>query len=162
MQKESGAEHLIQVIDVRDVADWMVHCIEENIVGVYNATGPAKELSMKTMLQGIRAGIPSQTAFEWVDLEFVEKEKVSVESHFPLCAAGRGHGRVPRVQHFTRLAPTPEIPPGTLPKQLWIGTTRSLPSCNPELRRNSPQRKTKSPGSMPKNACWGNGAPVST
>jgi len=83
-------EDPIQLIDVRDVADWVIHCVENNIVGVYNATGPAKELSMKAMLQGAGAGIPSQVAFEWVDQEFLEKEKVSVESHFPLYAAPVG------------------------------------------------------------------------
>jgi len=83
-------EDPIQVIDVRDVADWVIHCIENNIVGVYNATGPAKELSTKAMLEGTRAGISSHVAFEWVDLEFLEKEKVSVESHFPLYAAPVG------------------------------------------------------------------------
>src|SRR5258707_498753 len=34
----------IQVIDVRDLADWIIHCIENSLVGVYNATGPEKEL----------------------------------------------------------------------------------------------------------------------
>jgi 2'-hydroxyisoflavone reductase len=83
-------EDPIQLIDVRDVADWVIHCIENNIVGVYNATGPAKELSMKAMLKDTSAGIPNQVAFEWVDLEFLEKEKISVESHFPLYAAPVG------------------------------------------------------------------------
>jgi len=83
-------EDPIQVIDVRDVADWVIHCIENNIVGVYNATGPAKELSMKAMLESARVGISSQVAFEWVDLEFLEKEKVSLESHFPIYAAPVG------------------------------------------------------------------------
>ena len=80
----------IQIIDVRDVADWIVYCIERNIVGVYNATGPAKELSMKALLQGIRSAISSPADFEWVDFDFLEKEKVSVESHFPLYAAPVG------------------------------------------------------------------------
>ena len=83
-------EDPIQLIDVRDVADWVIHCIENNIVGVYNATGPAKELSMKVMLKDTNAGIPGQVTFEWVDLDFLEKEKVSVESHFPLYAAPVG------------------------------------------------------------------------
>ena len=83
-------EDPIQIIDVRDVADWIIHCIENNIVGIYNATGPAKELSMKGMLQATRAGVSSQVGFEWVDLDFLEKEKVSVESHFPLYAAPIG------------------------------------------------------------------------
>ena len=83
-------EDPIQVIDVRDVAGWIIHCIENNVVGVYNATGPAKELSMKVMLEGIRAAISSRVAFEWVDFEFLEKEKVSVEKHFPLYATPVG------------------------------------------------------------------------
>ena len=83
-------EDPIQIIDVRDVADWIVHCIETNVVGVYNATGPAKELSMKAMLQAARAGISSQASFEWVDSDFLEKEKISVESHFPLYAPPLG------------------------------------------------------------------------
>ena len=28
----------IQLIDVRDLADWIIHCIENNVVGVYNKT----------------------------------------------------------------------------------------------------------------------------
>src|SRR5882672_5581951 len=42
----------IQIIDVRDVADWIIHCLENNFVGVYNATGPDKPLSMKGMVEG--------------------------------------------------------------------------------------------------------------
>jgi 2'-hydroxyisoflavone reductase len=80
----------IQLIDVRDVADWIVHCIENNIVGAYNVTGPAEELAMKAMLQGIRAGVSSKADFEWIDLDFLEKEKVAVESQFPLYAAPVG------------------------------------------------------------------------
>jgi len=42
------------------------------------------------MLQGTRAGITSQVGFEWVNLDFLEKEKISVESRFPLYAAPVG------------------------------------------------------------------------
>src|SRR5580658_9520249 len=46
----------IQIVDVRDVADWIVHCLEDSILGIYNVTGPEKELSMKEMVEGVRAG----------------------------------------------------------------------------------------------------------
>src|SRR5580658_3335758 len=53
----------IQLIDVRDVADWIVHCLEQKIVGVYNVTGPAKPLSMKGMVEGVRTGTAAQVEF---------------------------------------------------------------------------------------------------
>jgi 2'-hydroxyisoflavone reductase len=73
----------IQLIDVRDLADWVVHCIEAGIVGVYNATGPAKELSMQAMLQGIRQGIGAEISFTWVDHSFLEAQGVK-SGRFPL------------------------------------------------------------------------------
>jgi 2'-hydroxyisoflavone reductase len=131
-------EDPIQVIDVRDVADWIIHCIENSIVGVYNATGPAKELSMKAMLQDARAGISSQVAFEWVDLDFLEKEKVSVESRFPLYAAPVGETAgfhrcniSHAVSHGLKFRPVSETAKATLD---WY---KSLP---PELQpRIAPQ-----------------------
>ena len=32
----------IQIIDVRDVADWIVLCLERSLLGIYNVTGPGK------------------------------------------------------------------------------------------------------------------------
>jgi 2'-hydroxyisoflavone reductase len=73
----------IQIIDVRDLSDWIIHCIEDRIVGVYNATGPAKELSMKAMLEGIRKGIESQASFTWIDNASLRSHGVP-EGQFPL------------------------------------------------------------------------------
>ncbi|HEY5909624.1 MAG TPA: NAD-dependent epimerase/dehydratase family protein [Verrucomicrobiae bacterium] len=72
----------IQIIDVRDLADWVIHCIENNVVGIYNATGPAKEMSMKVMLEGIRQGTGSDVSFRWVDTGFLKAQ--GVEGQFPL------------------------------------------------------------------------------
>ena len=73
----------IQIIDVRDLADWIIHCLEENITGVYNATGPAKELSMKAMVEGVRQGVGSETSFTWIANDFLEKKGIQ-EGQFPL------------------------------------------------------------------------------
>src|SRR5580658_9766433 len=53
----------IQIIDARDVADWIVHCLEETILGIYNVTGPAKPLTMKEMVEGVRTGTAAQVEF---------------------------------------------------------------------------------------------------
>ncbi len=79
----------IQIIDVRDLADWIIHCLERRIVGVFNATGPDRELSMKRMLEGIRKGVGAKVSFTWVLNDFLSKQGV-VEGQFPLYASPTG------------------------------------------------------------------------
>jgi 2'-hydroxyisoflavone reductase len=73
----------IQLIDVRDVADWTIHCIENRIVGVFNVIGPEKELSMRGMVEGVRKGVGSQVSFVWIDNRFLETHDIP-EGRFPL------------------------------------------------------------------------------
>jgi 2'-hydroxyisoflavone reductase len=73
----------IQLIDVRDVADWTIHCIENQIVGIYNVTGPDKELSMRGMVEGVRKGVGSEVSFTWIDNRFLEAHSIS-QDKFPL------------------------------------------------------------------------------
>ena len=79
----------IQIIDVRDLSDWVVHCIENNIVGAYNATGPDKELSMRAMVEGVRKGIGASVGFTWIDDEFLKEQGLG-EEQFPLYAPPSG------------------------------------------------------------------------
>ncbi len=78
----------IQIIDVRDLADWIIHCIENNVVGVYNATGPEKELSMKSFVEGVRKGVGSDVSFTWVANDFLESK--GIHDQFPLYAPPTG------------------------------------------------------------------------
>ena len=73
----------IQLIDVRDVADWIVHCLERSIYGIYNATGPAQPLSMKGMVENVRAGTSARVEFIWMPTDFLDARKVP-EGQFPL------------------------------------------------------------------------------
>ena len=79
----------IQIIDVRDVADWIVHCLEQSIVGVYNVTGPAKSLSMQAMVEGVRTGTASQVEFVWINNDFLDAHGVQ-DGQFPLYAPPSG------------------------------------------------------------------------
>src|SRR5438445_7057795 len=79
----------IQIIDVRDLADFIIHCLEENIVGAYNVTGPQRELTMKGMVEGVRQGIGSDVRFTWVANEFLDSSSAA-EGNFPLYAAPTG------------------------------------------------------------------------
>jgi len=82
----------IQIIDVRDLAEWCVHCIEKNIVGVFNATGPEKELSMKEMVEGCKKGAGTETETStWVPAEFLEKKGLG-ELHLWMPPKGENAG----------------------------------------------------------------------
>ena len=75
--------HHVQIIDVRDLASWMVRMGEDNASGVYNASGPASPMSMAEMLYGIRAATSANVSFTWVNADFLEQHEVRPWSHMP-------------------------------------------------------------------------------
>ncbi|MBX3375753.1 MAG: NAD-dependent epimerase/dehydratase family protein [Phycisphaeraceae bacterium] len=80
----------IQIIDVRDLAEWIVLCIERKTTGVFNATGPDKELSVRAMIEGCKRGVGGKAAtYTWADASFLEREGVR-PGELPLWAAPTG------------------------------------------------------------------------
>lgn len=73
----------IQIVDVRDLADFIVRCIEQKHVGAFDVTGPEKKLSMRAMVEGCIAGTGGKTTAEWVDAKFLEEQEVNPQM-FPL------------------------------------------------------------------------------
>ena len=79
----------IQIIDVRDLADFIIHCLQGRIFGSYNVTGPARELSMKAMVEGLRQGIGSDANFTWISNDYLNSAKVP-DGKFPLYVPPEG------------------------------------------------------------------------
>jgi 2'-hydroxyisoflavone reductase len=52
---------LIQVVDVRDLADFTIRCIEQNITGAFNITGQPQ--TMQRFVEQIRDGVGADTRF---------------------------------------------------------------------------------------------------
>jgi len=79
-----------QFIDVRDLTQWMVHCLEEGVTGVYNATAPDPPLTMAETLYGMRAVTNSAVRFTWVDASFLAEHGVKGFTELPLWFPAEG------------------------------------------------------------------------
>src|SRR5437660_3707771 len=76
----------VQFIDGRDLAEWTIRMAENRETGVYNATGPAEELGIGGMLDGIKTALNSNATFAWADGEFLKQQKVEAWSDMPVWA----------------------------------------------------------------------------
>ncbi|MEY2492089.1 MAG: hypothetical protein QOH24_1040 [Verrucomicrobiota bacterium] len=74
----------VQFIDARDLAEWTIRMVEKGEIGIYNATGPAKQLGIGEMLGGIKGALNSNADFTWVPADFLEQQKVSPWSDMPV------------------------------------------------------------------------------
>ena len=88
-------EHAIQVIDQRDLTEWIVRMAETKIVGEFNATGPAERMSMQVMLDQVGSSSSSWLAGEvnpyeltWVPEVFLEEQGLSPWRDFPAWTPG--------------------------------------------------------------------------
>ena len=80
--------HSTQVIDQRDLTEWIVRLAETGTLGNFNATGPAGRLSMAEMLYGCRAVTAAPVEFTWVSEDFLAEQKVAVWSDLPAWTPG--------------------------------------------------------------------------
>lgn len=66
-----------QLIDVRDLTEWMVRLIEDGRSGIYNGVGPRTPITFEQFLTQARAAIGSNARFTWVDdYEFLKDRKI--------------------------------------------------------------------------------------
>lgn len=65
-----------QFIDSRDLAEWTVRMAEAREMGLYNAIGPAKPLTIGEMLHGVKAVTTAGAQFTWVPWEFLQQQGV--------------------------------------------------------------------------------------
>jgi 2'-hydroxyisoflavone reductase len=77
-------EHGAQIIDVRDLAGWIVSMIETRQTGVYNATGPDYPLILGRLLDECRAVSGSDARFTWVSERFLLEAGVQPWTEVPL------------------------------------------------------------------------------
>ncbi len=75
---------LIQFIDVRDLAKWIVTMVEHQTTGTYNATGPATPLSFEQFLKVCQRSSDNSSSLTWVSEDFLIKHQIQDWVELPL------------------------------------------------------------------------------
>ena len=75
-------EDPIQVIDVRDLAKWMIGALEAELAGVYNLVGPKVPLGQ--MLAACQEHAAAKSTLTWVDKQFLASQQVEAGAALPI------------------------------------------------------------------------------
>ena len=79
----------VQIIDVRDLSEFTLTLLEQQLTGIFNATGPDYELTLGAMLETWTPSQPppiqiSDTRFTWAPVKFLADNKVQPWSDLPV------------------------------------------------------------------------------
>jgi 2'-hydroxyisoflavone reductase len=68
----------VQIIDVRDLVEFMIKLIEDRRSGIYNVAGPRSTLTMPSFLEQARDALNANVQFTWVDdYAFLTEHKIT-------------------------------------------------------------------------------------
>ncbi|NWF69521.1 MAG: NAD-dependent epimerase/dehydratase family protein [Chloroflexi bacterium] len=84
MLAPGGGDDPLQCIDARDLAAFTLLMVEKGAAGVYNATGPATTLTMRTLLETCQRAAANDLRLTWVDEVFLQAHDVQMWTHLPL------------------------------------------------------------------------------
>ena len=72
-----ASNELVQYIDVRDLAEWMIRLLENEAAGTYNGSGPGFDMSTNAFVYGIHACFNSPVDFVQIDdLDFLKANNI--------------------------------------------------------------------------------------
>jgi 2'-hydroxyisoflavone reductase len=74
----------VQVIDVRDLAEWTIEMVERRETGIYNATGPAYQLTMGEVLETSREAGGDDASLKWLSPRFLKAAEIEPWIDLPL------------------------------------------------------------------------------
>jgi 2'-hydroxyisoflavone reductase len=111
----------IQIIDVRDLTEWMIRLGENSTMGTFNGVGPRTPRPVSELLYGIRAVTTAETTFTWVDGDFLSEMGVRPYSHMPVWRPP-----TPGNEGFARFDLTPEIETGLTFRPLAVTAKDTL------------------------------------
>ena len=74
----------IQIIDVRDLANFTVDCLEKKIFGIFNTVTPMRSFKMGDLLADSLAVTDADMTPVWVDKDFVSENEVAEGGGLPI------------------------------------------------------------------------------
>lgn len=74
----------VQLIDGRDLAEWIVTAAEHDVTGIFNATGPVTPATLESLLAACRRVAGADARFTWVDEAFLLEHDVQPWMELPL------------------------------------------------------------------------------
>ena len=74
----------IQIIDVRDFANFTVDCLEQKILGTFNTVTPASSFKMGDLLEDSLAVTDADMTPVWVNTDFISENKISEGGGLPI------------------------------------------------------------------------------
>ncbi len=72
-----AADRPVQMIDVRDLGAWLVHLLENDVSGTFNATGPERPLTWAQWQDAMRSASAGAATLTWVTDEFLQQHEVT-------------------------------------------------------------------------------------
>lgn len=76
-------ENFVQLIDARDLSEWIIKMIENGETGIYNATSVSLDLTFGKMLEEMKTTLESDARFVWADEKFLAANNVQPWSDMP-------------------------------------------------------------------------------
>jgi 2'-hydroxyisoflavone reductase len=89
-------ENPVQLIDGRDIADWVLRCADAGTAGVFNTTGPQEPLATGEVLGVIAEVTGAEGDFVWVSDRFLVRKQMAALDGVPLWVP-------PEYRHFFRV-----------------------------------------------------------
>ena len=111
----------VQVIDVRDLGEWVIKLGENRTLGIFNGVGPKTPRPMAELLYGIKAVTTSEATFTWVDTDFLLANRVRPYAEMPVWRPARDG-----YEGFARFDLTREIASGLTFRPLAITAKDTL------------------------------------
>lgn len=111
----------IQIIDVRDLTDFMVRLAEDATMGQFNGVGPRTPRPIAELLYGIRAVTTTETSFTWVPQDFLAQHGIRPYAEMPVWRPP-----TPGNEGFARFDLTPEVEAGLTFRPLAVTARDTL------------------------------------
>jgi 2'-hydroxyisoflavone reductase len=143
----------VQFIDARDLAEWTIRIAEQRTIGVFNAGGPARAISMQQMLAEIAQGVhvdPNKDSNKvvWAPNSFLRQTTSRLGATCPCGYPARAKPSASTAVTSTAPSPTalPIAPCRSPPPTPWPGSAPCPPSGSPSSALASPRSANPS--------CW--------